>query len=197
MTNQQQERRRRLACVTGAGLQPPAGGCSLLAVLVCAAALPTAAQDLTALEQRTEALRAQLRDVTDKETTLQARKQQLDEDLKPENVQNRAALTGVLDGATAQEQVRKQIEGEKGRVEQQLDLLATSRAHLETALDEAEAEAVRRKAGALAPLEVPVTPTPPRGPAAQQPSALKSPSRRRPARRSRKAKSRKVVGAER
>lgn len=180
--------------------------CALVGLLLCACCcVPVSAQDLTALEQRTEALRAQLRDVTDKETTLRARMQQLDEDLKPENVQNRAALTGVLDGATAQEQVRKQIEGEKGRVQQQLDLLATSRAHLETAISEAEAEAVRRRAAALAPSQVPATPTPQLAQAAQ-PSAMKMPPRRQPvlrrrrARRGRRAsgaKARKVIGDER
>ena len=132
----------------------------LLAALLCVGGLSASAQDLTALEQRMEGLRAQLRDVTDKEATLQARMQQLDEELKPENIQNRAALTGTLNADAAREQVRKQIEGEQARVRQQLDLLATSHARLEAAISEAEAEAVRRRAAALAPTQTPTQATP-------------------------------------
>ena len=121
----------------------------LLSLLLCLIVLAVTAQDLTTLEQHTETLRAQLREVMEKEATLEARRQQLDEELRPENVQNRAALTGILDADAAREQVRKQLEGEKARVEQQLELLATSHARLETAIAEAEAEAVRRRAAAL------------------------------------------------
>src|SRR5205085_4945476 len=121
----------------------------LLSALLCLSVLSLVAQDLTKLEQQTETLRAQLREVTEKEAALEARRQQLDEDLRPENVQNRAALTGILDAEAAREQVRKQLEGEKARVAQQLELLATSQARLETAIAEAEAEMVRRRAAAL------------------------------------------------
>ena len=160
---------------------------ALLATLLCAGSLSASAQDLTALEQRTEGLRAQLRDVADKEAGLQARMQQLDEELKPENIQNRAALTGMLDASAARDQVRKQIEGEQARVRGQLDLLATSRAHLETAISEAEAEAVRRRAAALAPPQATAMPAP--SPAVAQPSApQRSVRHRRPARHVRSRK---------
>lgn len=127
----------------------------LFAALLCAAALPSGAQELPALAQRTESLRAQLRDVTDKEAALQARMQQLDEDLKPENIRNRTALTGTLDADKLRDQVRQQLEGEKARAQQQLDLLATSRAHLEAAITETEAAEVRQRAAALAPTQSP------------------------------------------
>src|SRR5205085_11697658 len=92
----------------------------LLSALLCLSVLSLVAQDLTKLEQQTETLRAQLREVTEKEAALEARRQQLDEDLRPENVQNRAALTGILDADAARDQVRKQLESEKARVERQL-----------------------------------------------------------------------------
>src|SRR5947209_17289632 len=92
----------------------------LLSSLLCLSVLAVAAQDLTTLEQHTETLRAQLRAVLEKEAALAARRQQLDEELKPENVQNRAALTGILDADAARDQVRKQLESEKARVERQL-----------------------------------------------------------------------------
>jgi hypothetical protein len=50
-------------------------------VLIFIAISSVWAQDATTVEQRIEALRAQLRDVTEKETQLQARGQQLDEDM--------------------------------------------------------------------------------------------------------------------
>ena len=161
----------------------------LLAALLWTCALTIGAQDLSALEQRTEALRAQLRDVTDKEAALRTRAQQLDEELKPENAQNRAALTGMLDGAAARERVRQQLEGERARTQQQLDLLATSRSHLETAITEAEAEGVRRRAAALAPAPAPVTTKTPQATTSMQASVPPRPVRRRqPARRVRARK---------
>jgi chromosome segregation ATPase len=123
----------------------------LLAVWLWGVSGPAGAQDTTALEQRIESLRAQLRDVTDKQAALQTRLNQLDEELKPENIQNRAALTGLLDADAARAQVRKQLEDERTRTQQQLDLLNTSQSRLETAISEGEAEAVRRRAAALAP----------------------------------------------
>ena len=160
---------------------------ALLATLLCAGGLSVRAQDLTALEQRTEGLRAQLRAVTDKEAALQGRLRQLDEELKPENIQNRAPLTGVLNVDAARAQVRKQIEGEQARLRQQLDLLATSRAHLETAISEAEAETVRRRAAALAPPQV-ETPAPQPAVVAQPSAPRRRAGRRRPARRGRARK---------
>src|ERR1700759_5000833 len=81
------------------------------------------AQDAATIDQRVEALRAQLRDVTDKETQLQAREQQLDEDLKPENIEHSLAGVGTTDAAALRDQRRQQLEREKAGGEEQLQSL--------------------------------------------------------------------------
>lgn len=107
------------------------------------------AQDAATIDQRVEALRAQLRDVTDKETQLQAREQQLDEDLKPENIEHSLAGVGTTDAAALRDQRRQQLEREKAGVEEQLQSLTASRSRLEASIASAEAEAVRLKAARL------------------------------------------------
>jgi hypothetical protein len=76
---------------------------------------------------------------------LQARLKQLDEDMRPENIERSLALTGSTRPEDLREQRRRQLEAEKAGVQAQLDLLATSRARLETAIATAEgAEAARQ-----------------------------------------------------
>ncbi len=58
-----------------------------VALLMFAAVIFVGAQDISTVEQRSEALRAQIRSVVDKQAELQARLTQLEEDLKPENIQ--------------------------------------------------------------------------------------------------------------
>jgi chromosome segregation ATPase len=110
------------------------------------------AQDAAALvEQRVEALRQQLRDVTDKQAQLQSRVAELDESLKPENVERSVAGVGTTDASALRDQRREQLERQKAVVEEQLRSLDASRARLESAIATAEAEAVRLRASALAP----------------------------------------------
>lgn len=106
-------------------------------------------QDATAVDQRVEALRAQLRDVTDKQSQLQAHEQQLDEELKPENIEHSLAGVGTTDAAALRDQRQQQLEREKASVEEQLRSLASSRSRLEASIASAEAEAVRLKAATL------------------------------------------------
>jgi predicted nucleic acid-binding Zn-ribbon protein len=118
-------------------------------MLVFSAFVPVPAQDAAAVEQRVEALRAQLRDVTDKQAQLQAREQQLDEDLKPENIERSLAGVGTTDATALRDQRRQQLEREKAAVEEQLRSLASSRSRLEASIASAEAEAVRLRAASL------------------------------------------------
>ena len=107
------------------------------------------AQDIAAVEQRVEALRQQLRDVTDRQAQLQAREQELDESLRPENIERSVAGIGTTDAAALRDRRREQLEREKAVVEEQLQSLSASRARLEAAIASAEAEAVRLRASAL------------------------------------------------
>ena len=106
------------------------------------------AQDLTRVEQNIETLRAQLREVIAKEAELQTRIQQLDEDLKPENIQRSLAGIGSTRPDELREQRRLQLEKEKSSVRAQLDQLATSRTRLETAITTAEVEVDRLRTNA-------------------------------------------------
>jgi chromosome segregation ATPase len=109
------------------------------------------AQDTAAVEQRVEVLRQQLRDVTDKQSQLQSRAGELDEALKPENVERSVAGIGTTDASALRDRRREQLEREKAVVDEQLRSLDASRARLEAAIASAEAEAVRLRASALAP----------------------------------------------
>jgi chromosome segregation ATPase len=121
----------------------------VLASLILASS-PVWAQDAAAtVEQRVETLRQQLRDVTDKEAQLQARVQELDEALRPENIERSVAGIGTTDASALRDQRRAQLEREKAVVEEQLRSLSASRTRLEAAIASAEAEAVRLRASAL------------------------------------------------
>ena len=101
---------------------------------------------LSRAEQRAENLRAQLRDVLEKEAALQARAEQLEFDILPENIERRAALTGSLRPTELREQIRRQLESERGRVRAQLELFNSSRIRLEAGVAKADAEAERIRA---------------------------------------------------
>ncbi len=98
---------------------------------------------LSRAEQRAESLRAQLRDVQAKEAELQARAEDIDYALKPENIERSVAGYGSTHPEEVREQRRRMLESERGRVRAQLDQLASSRAHLEEAIASADAEAER------------------------------------------------------
>ena len=101
---------------------------------------------LSRAEQRAENFRAQLRDVTEKELNLQGRIEQLDYELQPENIQRRAAMTGTLRPDELRAQIQRQLEGERRRLQQQAEMLNTSRARLESAIATADLEVERLKA---------------------------------------------------
>lgn len=101
---------------------------------------------LSRAEQRAENFRTQLRDVMEKELNAQGRLEQLDYELQPENVARRAALTGTLRPDELRAQIQRQLEGERRRAQQQLELLNTSRVRLEAAIATADLEVERLKA---------------------------------------------------
>lgn len=105
-------------------------------ILICATMAQ--AQNPASAAQGVEGLRAQLLDVQAKEVELQAREKQLDEDMRPENIERSLALTGSTRPEELREQRRRQLEAEKARVQAQLEELATRRARLETAITTAE-----------------------------------------------------------
>ncbi|PYS33395.1 MAG: hypothetical protein DMF75_09510 [Acidobacteria bacterium] len=94
-------------------------------------------------EQHSAQLHAEMRDVQAKEAELQARLEDINYALKPENIERATAGYGSTHPEEVREQRRKQLEAEKQRVQGQLDHLAASRASLEQAIAAAESEVDR------------------------------------------------------
>lgn len=95
-------------------------------------------------------LRAQLSDVQAKENELQARARRLDEDLKPENIERSLAGVGSTRPEELRELRRRQLTIERDSVRTQLNLLATSRERLESAIRRAEGVAYQQSAEGFA-----------------------------------------------
>jgi chromosome segregation ATPase len=162
-------------------------------LLALATVSPVSAQDVTAVELRIERLRAQLRDVVDREAQLQERAARLDEDLRPENVEHSVAAVGTTDAEALRAKHREGLEKQKAEVTAQLAEAAAKRAGLEAEVAAAEAEAVRLKAAALAPKDAaprdapvvaPVTTAPAPAVRRKAPARKSTPRRRsRPRRR--------------
>jgi len=92
-------------------------------------------------------LRVQLSEVQVRQAEMQARDEQLEEDLKPENIERSVAGIGSTRPEQLREQRRRQLEIARARVRVQLDELDRSQARLETAIAEADAVAYWQSAG--------------------------------------------------
>ena len=95
---------------------------------------------LTRAEQRAEQLRSQLMDVQGKIADFEARLEQLDFALQPENIESATAGYGSTRPEQAREARKKQLEGEKARVQAQLRLAESSKTRLENAVASADSE---------------------------------------------------------
>lgn len=90
-------------------------------------------------QQRAETLHAQLLATMEKETTLQARIDQLDEQLRPENINRSLAGVGGLHPEDAREALRRRLTNDKRRVQAQLDLLNQDHTRLQASLADSDA----------------------------------------------------------
>jgi hypothetical protein len=97
-------------------------------------------------QEKAANLRTQLSEVETKQAELQTRREDLDEQLKPENIEKVLAGVGSTRPEDLREQRRRQLEIERNGVQKQLDLLATSHTRLEAAIAQADAEAYRQSA---------------------------------------------------
>ena len=98
---------------------------------------------LTRAEQRADSLRGQLRTVTDREFELQAKLEQLTYELQPDVIQQRTALVGAVRPDAVRESLQRQLENERTRVRQQLELTTQSRTRLERSIQDADTEVER------------------------------------------------------
>jgi DNA repair exonuclease SbcCD ATPase subunit len=132
---------------------------------------------LSRAEQRSAALWKELHDIESQQSDLQARLEEVNFALKPENIERSVAGYGTTRPEELRAQRRLQLENEKVRTEKKLDQLAASHARLEQAIATADAEAERLRkrldAADQAALENAKTKTQAEG---AQPAASPSPS---------------------
>jgi DNA repair exonuclease SbcCD ATPase subunit len=101
---------------------------------------------LTRAEQRAESLRSQQLDVESKLADAQSKLEQVEYQMRPENI-DRASGYGTVHPEEAREARRRQLENERSRIQAQVKILETSRTRLETSLVTAdlEVDTLRRK----------------------------------------------------
>jgi chromosome segregation ATPase len=98
---------------------------------------------LSRAEQRAAQLRTELRDVQSKQAALEARAEEIDFALKPENIERSVAGYGTTRPEELRAQRRLQLESEKERVRKQLDQMRTGSQRLEEAIAAADVEIER------------------------------------------------------
>lgn len=95
---------------------------------------------LTRAEQRSESLRQQQLETESKLADFRVHLDQVEYSIKPENLERSMAGYGSTRPEDAREARRRQLEGEKARLQAQIRILETSKARLETAVANADAE---------------------------------------------------------
>ena len=118
-----------------------------LLFLLFTTALGTVAQQPKSAAEEADNLRMQLIDVQAQEENLRARAGQLDEALKPENIERSLAGVGSTRPEELREARRRQLQIERDGVTAQLKVLETARMRLEAALRDADARAYHESAG--------------------------------------------------
>ena len=125
----------------------------LLTGLVVLCPLQSRAQEKPGAAETVEDLKFQLIDVKAREDDLKLQVQQLDENLKPENIQRALAGVGSTRPEELREQRRLQLTIEKTRVVAHLEETAALRSRLETSLAAAEVEAYQQSAKGSTPIQ--------------------------------------------
>ena len=116
----------------------------LFMALVAGFTASATAEDASNVSDSLDTLRSQLLDAQTKEAELEARQQQLDEALKPENIERSLAGIGSTRPEELRESRRRQLTIERDGVRAQLKLVATSRERLESVIRTAEAQAYQQ-----------------------------------------------------
>lgn len=98
---------------------------------------------LSRAEQQSLQLRTELRDVQAKKADLEAHLEQLEYDLKPENIERATAGYGTTRPEELRAQRQRQLEGDRNRTRQQLDQLTANEARVQQALATSDAEVDR------------------------------------------------------
>lgn len=108
------------------------------------------AQDTPSAAERVDNLKMHLLDLQGKEETLRARLQELDESIKPENIERSLAGVGSTKPEELRESRRRQLTIERNGVVAQLRTLEAERTRLQTELANAEVQAYHESARPIA-----------------------------------------------
>ncbi len=102
---------------------------------------------LSRAEQRAESLRKQLDEAIEKQSTIQSRLDQIEFEMKPENISQATAVIGSLRPEEVREQRRKGLETEKTRLQTQLSQAQDNQSRIQIALKNADdlVDKLRRK----------------------------------------------------
>jgi hypothetical protein len=115
-------------------------------VLILSSFVVVSGQEGTTAAERVDRIKLQLLELQGKEEALKARAAQLEDALKPENIERSLAGVGSTRPEELRETRRRQLTIERDGVLAQLKILETSRNRLETALREAEGRAYQESA---------------------------------------------------
>lgn len=124
----------------------------MFAVLWLVPAATIRAQDVNAI-QTLENLRQQLSEIQDREAGVKVRLDELEYDLKPENIERYFNGYGSTRPEELRERRRKQLQTEKDRLVGQQQELATRRSSLESAINVAQVQAYQQAAPAALSLQ--------------------------------------------
>lgn len=115
-------------------------------VLVFAFAFPVTAQDTSSPDDTIANLKQQLMEIEWLETDSRIRLEELDEQLKPENIERAVAGIGSTHPEELREHRRKLLTIERDGIQTQLDLLEENRARIKAAIAAAESAAYLKSA---------------------------------------------------
>jgi len=119
---------------------------SLMLLFVLVLSVSISAQEPTSAADQVEKYKAQLLELQGKEDVLRTRVAELDEAIKPENIERSLAGVGSTRPEELREHRRRQLSIERDGVLSQLQTIEISRLRLEGALANAEAQAYQESA---------------------------------------------------
>ena len=118
----------------------------ILLLFVLVVGVSVSAQEPESAAESVDRLKGQLLELQAKEDALRVRLQQLDESIKPENIERSLAGVGSTRPEELREARRRQLSIERDGVLAQLQTLEAGRLRLESALANAEAQAYHESA---------------------------------------------------
>jgi hypothetical protein len=152
-------------------------------------------QAQTVAQEKAASLRSQLSEVEAKQAEMQTRLQQVEENLKPENIEHSLAGVGSTKPEDLREQKRRQLEIERNGIKAQLDILARSHSRLEAAIAQADAEAYRQSAAPVT-AATPPTGASTGGPSSEQSNEVTAPAKPQRVRKKKKKKTKRAHHAQ-